>query len=135
MHEFSIASGVVEAVLQFAESRGLRQIVEVRMIVGELTCVETDQLKFCFEAITKDSALENASLEIDGGDAVVRCPSCNYEGLPKYWNEAQVNVSFPTLECPECGRAAEPIAGHECSIKSIKYKREADASNPELSVA
>ena len=36
MHEFSIASGLVETVLAFAEARGIRRIVEVRMTVGEL---------------------------------------------------------------------------------------------------
>lgn len=84
MHEFSIASGVVETVLTYAEAHGVKKIVEVRMLVGELTCVEVEQLKFCFGAITKDSALEDAALEIDIADAVVRCPHCGYEGPPKY---------------------------------------------------
>jgi Zn finger protein HypA/HybF involved in hydrogenase expression len=25
------------------------------------------------------------------------------------------------LECPECGKAAEPVQGKECVIKTIKY--------------
>ena len=37
MHEFSIASGVVETVLTYAEAHGVKKIVEVRMLVGELT--------------------------------------------------------------------------------------------------
>jgi hydrogenase nickel incorporation protein HypA/HybF len=135
MHEFSIASGVVEAVLAFAEARGLRQIVEVRMVVGELACVETEQLRFCFQSITKDSALENAALEIESAEAVVHCAHCGYEGPPKYWEEAQLNAFFPTLECPGCGRAAEATAGHECAIKSIRYQRDSGAITPEPSLA
>lgn len=135
MHEFSIASGVVETVLDFAQAGGLRKIVEVRMVIGELTCVEAEQLKFCFQSITNDTALAGAALEIESADAVVRCGHCRYEGPPKYWCDAQAAAFLPTLECPECGRAAEAIAGHECSIKSIKYQRDSASPNPELSAA
>ena len=133
MHEFSIASGIVEAVQAFAEAHGVRKIVEVRMVVGELTCVEAEQLKFCFGAITHDSALEDAVLEIDTGPAAVRCPHCGYAGRPKYWDGALSAASVPTLECPGCGRAAEPTAGHDCSIKSIKYVRDSDPADAEVS--
>ena len=135
MHEFSIASEIVETVLAFAESRGIRRIGEVRMTVGELTCVEVDQLKFCFGAITKDSALEEAVLEVDIADAAVRCPHCGYEGPPKYWEGARAAAFLPTLECPQCGRAAEPMAGHDCAIKSLKYLQNSDSTDAALSIA
>jgi hydrogenase nickel incorporation protein HypA/HybF len=133
MHEFSIASGIVETVLAYAEAHGVKRIVQVRMVVGELTCVETDQLKFCFGAITNGSALEGANLEIDMADAVVRCPHCGYEGPPKYWEGARSAAFLPTLECPTCGRAAEAIAGHDCAIKSIQYVRDSDPADAALS--
>lgn len=135
MHEFSIVSGIVETVLAFAEARGLRKIVEVRMVVGELTCVEPEQLKFCFGAITRDSALQDAVLVIDSSDAAVRCPHCSYEGSPKYWEGALSAALLPTLECPQCGRAAEAVAGHDCAIKSIKYVCDSDPADTELSPA
>jgi len=135
MHEFSIASGIVDTVLTFAEANGIGKIVEVRMLVGELTCVDAEQLKFCFSAITNDSALEGAALQIDTADAAVRCPHCGYEGPPKYWEGALSAAFLPTLECPDCGRAAEPSAGHDCSIKSIRYVRDSDPSEAKLSTA
>jgi len=38
----------------------------------------------------------------------------------------------PTLQCPECGKAAEPAEGHECAIKTIKFVRddESDFEEP-----
>lgn len=135
MHEFSIASSIVETVLAFAEAHGVRKIVEVRMTVGELTCVEADQLKFCFGAITQNTALEDATLEIDTADAAVCCPHCGYDGPPKYWEGALSAAFVPTLECPECGRAAEATAGHDCAIASIKFVRDSDPANTALSAA
>jgi hydrogenase nickel incorporation protein HypA/HybF len=121
MHEFSIASGISETVLTFAESRNIQRVVEVRLTIGELTCIEVDQLRFCFEAITPGSALEGCALEIEKAAAVVRCSGCGYQGPPKYWEEALAAAPIPTLQCPTCGRTAEAIEGHGCAIKSIKF--------------
>ncbi len=123
MHEFSIATQIVESVLEFAQAQGASSVVKVRMVVGQLMCVEPDQLKFCFESITHHSLLENAELEIETAKAFVNCPHCHYEGEPAYWEGALAGVSTPTLACPKCGKAAEPTKGHECSIKSVQFLR------------
>jgi hydrogenase nickel incorporation protein HypA/HybF len=135
MHEFSIASSIAETVLEFAEEHAVSKIVEVRLSIGELTCVEHEQLRFCFHAITKDSALEESALEIETVPAVVNCPHCAYEGPPKYWDGALAAGPCPTMECPSCGQAAEAVAGHDCAIKSIKYVRDTDPAGAELSPA
>jgi hydrogenase nickel incorporation protein HypA/HybF len=132
MHEFSIASGVVETVLEFAEARGIARVTEVRMAIGELTCVESDQLRFCFQSITAETALEGCALETETVPAIVRCPECTYQGPAKYWDEALVAVPFPTLQCPQCGRTVEAVEGRECSIKSIKFVSGTDVAKAAL---
>ncbi len=135
MHEFSIAASIVETVLEFAGTHGVSKVVEVRLAIGELTCVEHEQLRFCFGAITNDSALADAALEIETIPAVVRCPHCAYEGAPKYWDGALAGTQCPTLECPKCSLSAEPVAGHDCAIRSIKYVRDSDPAVAPLSPA
>ena len=44
MHEFSIASGLVEKLLDFAEKNPDKKIVEVRVAIGEFTQIEEEQL-------------------------------------------------------------------------------------------
>jgi hydrogenase nickel incorporation protein HypA/HybF len=135
MHEFSIASSIVEKVLEFAEKHGVSRIVEVRLAIGELTCVEQDQLRFCFEAISNETALEGSALEIETVPAIVHCPRCAYEGPPKYWEDALAAGRFPTMACPGCGHATEAMGGHDCAIKSIKYVSDSDPVDSELSPA
>jgi hydrogenase nickel incorporation protein HypA/HybF len=120
MHEFSIATGIVEAVSEFAEAHPDKKILKVRLQIGELTCVEAAQLKFCYESIVKETNLENSTLETEISPAQIKCPHCHYEGKPRYWDDA-LTTSVPTLQCPQCGLAAEAIAGHECSIKTIQF--------------
>jgi hydrogenase nickel incorporation protein HypA/HybF len=120
MHEFSIATGIVEAVLEFAEANSDKKILKVRLQIGELTCVEAEQLKFCYESIVKETVLENSTLEIEILAAAVKCPHCHYEGQPRYWDGA-LTAAIATLQCPQCGLAAEATMGHECKIKTIQF--------------
>jgi hydrogenase nickel incorporation protein HypA/HybF len=121
MHELSIATSIVESVLEFVERHGIKQVVEVRLLLGELMGVEQEQLRFCYSAITKETAIENSTLEFDWIGASVHCPHCDYCGQPKYWDDALSFMPVITLQCPECGKAAEATQGKECAIKAIRY--------------
>ncbi len=121
MHELSIASGMVEKLLQFQSENPEKNIVEVRLAVGELSHIEEEQFRFCYEAITTETPLQGSTLEIEKIEAVVSCPHCGFQGRPKYWDGALSGIAVPTLECPSCGKAAEAIEGKECAIKSIRF--------------
>jgi len=121
MHELSIASALMEGVLKFADARQASKVLEVRLAVGELTAVEHEQLRFCFAAITRETVAENAELQIESVKTVVQCPNCSYHGTPKYWDEAQAHYAIPTLVCPQCGKSADAVQGHECSIRAIRF--------------
>jgi hydrogenase nickel incorporation protein HypA/HybF len=121
MHELSIASSIVDSVLEFSNDSPSRKIVKVILQIGELTCVEPEQLAFCYTAITRETPLEDSTVEIEAVDAEVFCPHCHYEGRPKYWDDALADTCVATLQCPQCGKAAEATKGHECTIRTIRY--------------
>ncbi len=112
---------MVEKLLQFAEENPEKKIVEVRLAVGELSHIEEEQLRFCYEAITAETSLEGSKLEVEKIEATVSCPHCTYRGRPKYWDGALSGIPVATLECPQCGKAAEPVEGKECAIKSLRF--------------
>jgi hydrogenase nickel incorporation protein HypA/HybF len=128
MHEFSIAAGLLESLQAFAEKQQAAKILEVRLTIGEFTHIEHDQLRFCYESITRCSTLlEGSVLEIQTAGAAVRCPHCGYAGPPKYWEDALSVTLIPTLQCPTCGKATQPAEGHECAIKTVKFIRDAES--------
>ena len=65
MHEFSIASGLVEKLLDFAEKNPDKKIVEVRVAIGEFTQIEEEQLRFCYESIITEMPIAGSSLTIE----------------------------------------------------------------------
>ena len=121
MHELSIASAIVKRVLEFAEVDPPRKILGVRLLVGELSCIEPEQLRFCYSAVTKETVIEDSTLEIERVEVEVSCPHCSYRGRPKFWEDALSEVVVATLQCPSCGKAAEAVQGHECTIRTIRY--------------
>ena len=121
MHEFSIATTLVEDVLKFAEKQGATKVVRVRLGIGELTCVQSEQLKFCYESVITETALAGSELEIETIPARVACSHCGYQGAPKYWMDSLADFPIATFQCPTCGKSVEAIQGHECAIKTIQY--------------
>jgi hydrogenase nickel incorporation protein HypA/HybF len=122
MHEFSIASGLVEKLLDFAEQNPDKKIVEVRVAIGEFTSIEEEQLRFCYDSIISEMPIAGSTLTIEPVPGKVTCSHCGYSGPPKYWDGALHGVPVATLECPGCGKAAEADEGNECAIRSIRYQ-------------
>lgn len=122
MHELSIASGLVEKLLEFTSANPDKEIVEVRLAVGEFSHIEEEQLRFCYTAVTTETPLEGSTLMIEKIAAMVQCPHCSYRGRPKYLEGILSEDLVASLQCPRCGKAAQPVEGGECAIKSIKFK-------------
>lgn len=132
MHEFSIASGLVEKLLDFVEQNPDRKVVEVRVAIGEFTQIEEEQLSFCYESIITEMPLAGSRLTIEEIPGKVACSHCSYRGAPKYWEGILSGAPVATLQCPNCGKAAEAIEGTECAIRSIRYRPNELQLRPDL---
>jgi hydrogenase nickel incorporation protein HypA/HybF len=121
MHELSLASAVVDRVLELLDSHGAKKVLTVHLSLGEFSHVAADQLQFCYTAIAQGTAMENSTLEIEKVGAIVECPRCTYKGRPNYWEDALFAGPIPTLECPQCGGAVEPVEGNDCTIRTVRF--------------
>jgi hydrogenase nickel incorporation protein HypA/HybF len=121
MHELSIASGLLEKLLEFSAQNPDCAILEVRLELGELSHIDPEQLRFCYESIAQETPLEGSILTIARVPALVNCPHCTYRGRPDYWNDALTLAPIITMRCPQCGKAVEADEGHECAIKSVRF--------------
>src|SRR5437763_12927878 len=120
MHELSIASGLVEKLLEFSARKLEHTIIEVRLEIRELSHIDSEQLRFYYESIAKETPLEGSILTIARVPAIVSCPHCTYRGRPDYWDEALAIAPVMSMRCPHCGKAVEADKGHDCAIKSVR---------------
>jgi len=120
LHEFSVTSQIVESVLAEAEKRKAKKVAEVHLVIGKLTFLGLEQVRFAYEVLSKGTILEGSKLVIEEQEGVVKCNHCGYEGGFKYEDDPLYHVPLPSLKCPKCDSVVDIVAGKECTIKSIK---------------
>lgn len=113
MHEFPIAQSLIGIIEQEVLPYTGAKVTRVRVLIGKLSGVMPDALKFAFEAISVGGIAEGASLEIEEVPFRVRCHQCGEVFL----------VDDPFLTCPNCeGTDVEMVTGRELEIRSIEIE-------------
>jgi len=111
---------IVENVLREAEKHNAKKVVEVYLIIGKLTFLGVEQVRFSYNILVKDTIMEGSKLQIEEKNGVVKCSGCGYEGDFMYDDDPIYHISTPTLRCPKCGGVVDIVGGRECTIKSIR---------------
>jgi hydrogenase nickel incorporation protein HypA/HybF len=101
MHEMGIAKSVLDAVLAEAARFPGTHPAKVCVRVGELAAVDQEALRFCFEAIIRDTDLQSLELEIDFRPRRNRCEACGVDFV----------VSDYDIRCPQCGQTTTVCIG------------------------
>jgi hydrogenase nickel incorporation protein HypA/HybF len=109
MHELAITQDMVAAV---AETVGPARVARVRLQIGTLAGVVPEALRFCFDACSRGTTLEGATLEIDEIAARGRCRGCGAE---------MAMTSFVDV-CACGGVEVEMLAGQELRIKDVEVE-------------
>jgi hydrogenase nickel incorporation protein HypA/HybF len=120
VHEGTITTALVKSVLKEAEERKAKKVIEVVVDVGQLAFLNPDQVRFWFQILTKDTALEGSRLVIEEHEGVVRCSQCGYEGGFKYADDSTFHMRLPTLQCPKCDAVVEIVEGKDCIVRRVR---------------
>lgn len=76
MHELSVAENILDIVRQHVSEVDLALLKAVRLRVGSQAGIVVDSLRFSWEAITIDTAVSGAALEIEIVPFTLWCRSC-----------------------------------------------------------
>jgi hydrogenase nickel incorporation protein HypA/HybF len=110
MHEFSIASAVVDTAVRHAAGR---RVTGVHVRFGRLRQVVPDSLEFAFGIVSRETACDGARLSWEVVPARLRCDGCERE-----WE-----IELPAFRCPGCGGAAVTVlSGEELEVESIEVE-------------
>ena len=113
MHEMSLAEGVLQIIEDSAKSNAFTRVKTIWLEVGQLAGVETEALRFCFDAVTRDTLAQGAQLEIIETAGAGWCLSCNQA----------VAVTARYEPCPLCGGfPVEITGGTEMRVKELEVE-------------
>ncbi len=111
MHEFGIATSIVEIIEHTVEQHLAKRVLTVTVEVGQLAMVNPEQLKFSFDVIIEGGPFEGAELKVETLPAVARC-ACGFEGA----------LGDEDYVCPACGGMYELLEGRGICVKNIEVE-------------
>jgi hydrogenase nickel incorporation protein HypA/HybF len=112
MHELAITQSLIQVALAAA---GERKIKGMTIVVGELSGVVEDSVRFCFEVAAAGTVAEGAALSFQKVRASVRCTRCGLE----------FGLDGASWTCPGCGNlGGRVVQGRECHLQSIDVEDE-----------
>ena len=120
MHEVSVMSGIIDAVMAELAKHDVEKVEEVNLVVGEMTYLGRDQLSFAFEIMTRDTVLDGSKPDLRGREGRGLVPSCGFQGAAEYYVDESFHNNIPKLSCPKCGAGVKVTKGKSCRISSIK---------------
>jgi len=129
MHEFSMATQLVENVLAEAKRNGAKKVAEVHLVIGKMTFLGKYQIRFAYDILKKDTIMNDSELIIEEQDGVIQCSSCGFKGPVPIEDDPAYHIPVPTLKCPKCGKEAKIVEGKECTIKSIRILKPQEKDN------
>ena len=121
MHELTIASSLVDHLLDLARQQAVTRIEEVEVEVGVLRQVVPEPLQMAFAAATEGTLAQGATLKLVEVSAAAECQQCACRFQP----------AFDDYLCPGCGQAdVRIVAGHDIVLKSVVCQTEQGATVP-----
>jgi hydrogenase nickel incorporation protein HypA/HybF len=93
MHELSIATYLLDAVVEQAQQVGASRVLAINLVVGERAGVVDDSLQFSFDLLAPSTLAEGARINTRRTPMRFHCAGCERDYSP-------ANRDF---RCPDCG--------------------------------
>lgn len=124
MHEFSMAQGILNAVLETAEENNANKVTDIVIQIGKLAMLNPEQLTFMLNVLIEDTIAENANIVIEDVDVEIKCYNCDYEGIGDVDDSDHY---LPMILCPKCeSHRVNVLNGKDVTIKNISIEKEDD---------
>jgi hydrogenase nickel incorporation protein HypA/HybF len=111
MHEMALSESVLQRIEANALSDGFTRVVAVHLEIGELAGVDSEAMRFSFDAVTRGTLAEAARLEITSLPGEAWCMPCGHG----------VEIARRLDPCPDCGsHQLQVTGGTDLLLKSLE---------------
>lgn len=111
MHELSVTKSMLDLVLNQAQENGAERVQGINLVIGEMSGVVDDCVRFYFDFLSKGTIAEGAHLSFRVVPARARCQECG----------KRFKINGLDWRCPHCQTTRiEIIEGRELYLESIE---------------
>ena len=110
MHELAFAQDILRAVENAAQEHGGSCVSRVRLEVGTYSGIDPDSLSFCLEAISRETVMEGAIIEILQSLPETVCSDCG----------SLLTEGLLGFVCPTCGKEATAGGSTDIILKEVE---------------
>ncbi len=113
MHEYAVTQNIVDVAVKEAQVANAGRILEIRLVIGDLSAIIDESVRMYFEIISKGTAAEGAGLSFRRVPAGMRCKNCG----------ALYDKPASGFQCPVCGSEGTLTGtGREFYIESLEVE-------------
>ncbi len=113
MHEMGIASSVLEAVKTEMQRYPESYPCKVGLRIGEMSAFDPDALRFCFEAMIRDTDWAALELAIEFCPRRHHCHACDHEFIVRDYD----------FRCPQCANfAINCVSGDQLELAYLEVE-------------
>lgn len=113
MHEYPITLSIVKIAEEELEKSKAKKVLEIRLVVGELTGLVPECIQSYFDIISKETKVFGAKLKIEKRPVNIKCNDCGFESL----------MDLSRNNCTSCGSSnLKLIGGREYYIESMEVE-------------
>jgi len=117
MHELTITESLLDIALRHARNANAKKIIDLYLVIGQLSSVVDDSVQFYWDIIAKDTPAEGANLHFKRIPTEILCLDCNHQYTPEDNNMA----------CPHCESiTVRIISGEEFFLEAINIETNTD---------
>lgn len=111
MHELGLTEQILEIALRHGKEHEAERITDLYLVIGELSSVIDESVRFYWDMIAGDTLCEGAELHFERIPAELECRACGRRyGL----EDGQISA------CPDCGSTRiKVLQGKEFQLQSI----------------
>ncbi len=115
VHEMSIVQALIEQVEAEVEKSGQSgRVIGLDLVVGRLSGVSVDSIRFAYEVLAPGSILEGSTLRISEPTAYSDCHACG----------VREPIEELLMHCPRCGSGEIVIdGGRDLLLQSIELEQ------------
>lgn len=112
MHELSVTRQVLQITLDHAQRSEARRVTRITLVIGQLSCLLDDSIRFYWPIIAEGSIAQQAELVFKRLPARMLCRACGLE-----------YDLTPDFACPACQSSeVQVVAGDDFYIESIQVE-------------